>query len=233
MTTGFSASVDAVGARLSGVAAGAAERGLVPDPLTRIGIRRLLARRLQQEGAGAPAAERQARRAALVAAMSYGPIALFTDEANEQHYELPTRFFELMLGPRRKYSCCLFDDLSSPMAAAADQMDAAENAMLAATCENAGLEDGMRLLDLGCGWGSLTLYVVEHFPECRITAVSNSAPQRAYIEARAAEGGWSERVSIHTADINDLDLGPGDGVDGAPDACACGNARGVVRARFG
>ncbi|MEM9611622.1 MAG: cyclopropane-fatty-acyl-phospholipid synthase family protein [Actinomycetota bacterium] len=196
---------------MSGVAAGAAERGLVPDPLSRIGIRRLLARRLQQEGVGDPADERRDRRRDLVAAMSAGPIALFTDEANEQHYELPPRFFELMLGPRRKYSCCRFDDLSSPMAEAAGQLAAAEDAMLAATGENAQLEDGMRLLDLGCGWGSLTLYVAEQFPACRITAVSNSGPQRAYIEARAAERGWSERVTVRTADINDLALTAGDG----------------------
>lgn len=204
MTTEFS--VDAVGARLSGLAAAAAERGLVPDPLVRVGIRRLLARRLHQEGAGAPAAERQARRRALEAAMADGPIAVFTDEANEQHYELPPRFFEVMLGPRRKYSCCLFDDLGGPMSAAAGELTAAEDAMLAATCTNADLEDGMRLLDLGCGWGSLTLYVAEHFPQCHITAVSNSAPQRAYIEARADESGWSDRVDVRTVDINDLDL---------------------------
>ncbi|MEM8925731.1 MAG: class I SAM-dependent methyltransferase [Actinomycetota bacterium] len=197
-------------------ASGAAERGRLPDRVVRLGIRRLLARRLRQERAGRSATARATRRAELVEAMSSGPIAHYTDEANEQHYELPPRFFELTLGPRRKYSGCLFDEtrLDAPLDTAADELAAAEEAMLARTCANAGLIDGMTVLDLGCGWGSLSLWVAEHYPRCRITAVSNSAAQRAAIEAAAAERGWSGRLQVVTADINDFAPSAALGQDG-------------------
>ena len=100
------------------------------------------------------------------------------EKANEQHYELPPEFFELVLGPRLKYSSCLWP-------AGVETLAEAEEAMLALTCERAGVEDGMELLDLGCGWGSLTLWLAERYPSARILAVSNSRVQREFIEARA------------------------------------------------
>lgn len=133
---------------------------------------------------------------ALAARLAAGPIALRTDAANEQHYEVPAEFFRLVLGPRLKYSACLWEPGTESLAAA-------EEAMLRLTCARAGIVDGMRVLDLGCGWGSLTLWVAEHFPACRIVAVSNSAGQRQFIEQRCAERGFAN-VSVVTADINDF-----------------------------
>ena len=115
----------------------------------------------------------------LLERMSTGPIAEATEEANEQHYELPEEFFGLVLGPRRKYSGCLFAEGVADLAEA-------EEAMLALTCERAEVQDGMRILDLGCGWGSLSLWLAEQYPNASILGVSNSNGQREYIEARRA-----------------------------------------------
>jgi cyclopropane-fatty-acyl-phospholipid synthase len=131
--------------------------------------------------------------------MSHYPVAIHTADANAQHYELPPEFFSLMLGPRRKYSCCLY----SP--AVESTLEVAEQASLIATCSHAQLEDGQRILELGCGWGSLTLWMAEHYPNAMITAVSNSAPQRAYIEMKLAEGGFGN-VNVITADMNHFEL---------------------------
>ena len=116
--------------------------------------------------------------------MARYPIALKPDDANAQHYELPPAFFAHILGPRRKYSCCLYDGATTTLA------DAEERA-LAETAVHAGLEDGQRVLELGCGWGSLRLWMAERFPDRTILAVSNSRPQRAHIEAEAAGAGWA------------------------------------------
>jgi len=113
---------------------------------------------------------------------------------NEQHYEEPAELFELVLGPRLKYSSCLWETRDSTLAGA-------EEAMLALTCDRARIEDGMAILDLGCGWGSFSLYAAERFPSARITAVSNSRTQRAWIEERAPEN-----LTVLTADVNDLAL---------------------------
>jgi cyclopropane-fatty-acyl-phospholipid synthase len=166
-----------------------AETGLLPDPLVRLGVRRMVAgraRRAAEEGVDAH--ER------FVASLADAPIALHTDEANAQHYEVPVEFFRTVLGPRLKYSCCWFD---GPGATLAD----AEEAMLALTAERAGIEDGMRVLDLGCGWGSLSLWLAEHFPRCEITAVSNSKRQGESIQADADAWGF-ERLEVRTADVN-------------------------------
>jgi cyclopropane-fatty-acyl-phospholipid synthase len=166
-----------------------AETGLLPDPLVRLGVRRMVAgraRRAAEEGVDAH--ER------FVASLADAPIALHTDEANAQHYEVPVEFFRTVLGPRLKYSCCWFD---GPGATLAD----AEDAMLALTAERAGIEDGMRVLDLGCGWGSLSLWLAEHFPRCEITAVSNSKRQGESIQADADAWGF-ERLEVRTADVN-------------------------------
>jgi cyclopropane-fatty-acyl-phospholipid synthase len=174
-------------------AMGAVERGLLPDPVVRLGIRQLLRATLERERAGGAAAT-HARRERLLAAMRESPVALHTREANHQHYELPPRFFETVLGPRLKYSCALFGPGVTDLARA-------EEDMLALTAGRAGLADGQRILELGCGWGSLTLWMAERFPGARITAVSNSAPQRGFIESRAAERGLAN-VRALTADMN-------------------------------
>jgi cyclopropane-fatty-acyl-phospholipid synthase len=126
------------------------------------------------------------------------PVAIATREANEQHYELPCEFFELVLGRHLKYSSCYFDP-------GVTSLDEGEARMLALTCERARLADGDRILELGCGWGSLTLWMAEHYPNARITAVSNSRTQKQFIEARAAERGL-RNVEVLTRDANVLDF---------------------------
>ncbi len=169
--------------------AGLAEAGLLPDALVRLGIRRMLAERLREVARSSPAA-----RQAFLESCLQGPIALVPDLANEQHYEVTSEFFERVLGPHLKYSCCLWDASTATLADA-------ERHMLALTCERAELRDGMAVLDLGCGWGSLSLYVAERFPACRVLAVSNSKPQREFILARAAQRGLAN-VTVVTADVN-------------------------------
>ncbi len=171
------------------------EQGLVPDTVIRQGIRRLLARRLEeidadQCDAGAEAAE------ALVQAMDASPIALMTERANEQHYELPAAFFDQVLGTHRKYSSCHWgDDITG--------LDRAEEHALVLTCEHAGLGDHQDILELGCGWGSLSLWMAEHYPASRITAVSNSHSQKAHIDAQAARLGLTN-LRVITADMNEF-----------------------------
>ena len=172
------------------------ERGLVPDFLTRRGIRRLVAQRAAEEAAR-EGGDREAWLARFVAELRGSPVAVHTDAANEQHYEVPPAFFRKALGPHLKYSSCYYP---SPGASLAE----AEEAMLALTCERAGLGDGQNVLELGCGWGSLTLWMAARHPASRITAVSNSAPQREFITARAAERGL-RNVRVVTADANELD----------------------------
>jgi cyclopropane-fatty-acyl-phospholipid synthase len=122
------------------------------------------------------------------------PIALFADDANAQHYELPPAFFGHVLGPQRKYSCCLYPDADTTLGQA-------EEYALSATAAHAMLADGQAILELGCGWGSLSLWMAEHFPASRITAVSNSRPQRLYIEDAAARRGLTN-LRVITADMN-------------------------------
>jgi cyclopropane-fatty-acyl-phospholipid synthase len=174
----------------------ALEHGLLPDPLLRAGSMFGAWERERREARGG--VEAQARRlSALVAHMSSGPVAEVPEKANEQHYELPAAFLGLILGPRRKYSGCLWPE-------GVESLAAAEEAMLALTCERARVGDGMRVLDLGCGWGSLSLWLAERFPAARITGVSNSHRQREWIEAQAAARGL-RNVSIVTADVNDFE----------------------------
>ena len=168
------------------------EQGLVPDALVRAGIRRVLRERLA-EIAPDDIETAADRLSAFVDAMS-GPVARLPEKANEQHYEVPAAFYACALGARRKYSACHF-------APGIDTLDDAENAALAITCAHASLRDGQRVLELGCGWGSLTLYVAEHYPRSTITAVSNSHSQREYIDAEAQRRGL-RNVSVITADMN-------------------------------
>ena len=172
-----------------------AERGLIPDALIRWGVRRLSADRLVEEGADDPAVF-TARLAERVAEWRAGPIAVNTRDANEQHYELPPAFFEQVLGANLKYSCCWYPNADTTL-------DEAEEAMLELSCERAGIVDGMRVLDLGCGWGSMALWIGRRYPNCRVTAVSNSALQRSYIEQRARQFGI-EGLRVITEDINDF-----------------------------
>jgi cyclopropane-fatty-acyl-phospholipid synthase len=169
------------------------ELGFVPDPLMRIGMRRLMRDRLASERPARTEAEYRAR----LTALRESPVAIDTDKANEQHYEVPAGFFQKVLGPHLKYSSCLFATPTTPLGDA-------EAAMLALTCERAGLAEGQRILELGCGWGSLTLWMASHYPGSRITAVSNSASQREFILARAAERSLGN-VEVITADANVFD----------------------------
>ena len=170
----------------------AAEHFPLPDVVLRRGVERLCDSTRDKLDALPRDAE-----AAFVAAMKDFPIAEHTDAANAQHYELPAAFFGLVLGPRRKYSCCLY---ASPK----DTISDAEDRALALTEAHAGLADGQDILELGCGWGSLTLWMAERLPGARITAVSNSAGQREYILAQLKARGLYN-VSVVTADMNSFD----------------------------
>jgi cyclopropane-fatty-acyl-phospholipid synthase len=174
-----------------------AERGWLPDALIRLGIRRLCAQRLAEETRGS-IEDQDLRMRARIRELRESPIAIHTDAANRQHYELPPRFFELTLGTRLKYSSAWYPS-------GVTTLDAAEEAMLELTCTRARLEDGQQVLELGCGWGSLTLWMAERYPQSRITAVSNSAPQREHILARCRERGLGN-VEVLTRDVNQLEL---------------------------
>jgi cyclopropane-fatty-acyl-phospholipid synthase len=167
-----------------------AERRRLPDFLIRVGIRRLLAKRLREERRTGKGESIDA----FVAELKRSPVAVATDKANEQHYELPAAYFLKVLGPRLKYSCGWWSESANTLAAS-------EEAMLRLTCQRAELKSGQRVLELGCGWGSLTLWMAEQYPESRITAVSNSASQRAFILERAAAAGL-DNVEVVTADMN-------------------------------
>jgi cyclopropane-fatty-acyl-phospholipid synthase len=171
-------------------------KGYLPDWLIRLGIRRMLGQKLKEEYKGSMAMQ-QAHTMAMVRELSAAPIAIATASANEQHYQVPTEFFKLSLGRRLKYSCAFYENETS-------SLDEAEEAMLALTATRARLEDGVKILELGCGWGSLTLYMAEHYPNASIVAVSNSATQREYIESQCLSRGY-KNVRVITADMNDFD----------------------------
>ncbi len=173
-----------------GLVTAAAERLPLPDTVLRFGIGRLVGATASRLAA-APETD-----AAFLARLAQLPIATHVTHANAQHYELPPDFFGLVLGPRRKYSSCLFEG-------GATTIEQAEIRALAETCEHAGLRDGQSVLELGCGWGSLSLWMAEHYPASSILAVSNSAQQRAYIEAEAAARGLAN-LQVRTADMNDF-----------------------------
>ncbi|MEY2721644.1 MAG: Cyclopropane-fatty-acyl-phospholipid synthase [Pseudomonadota bacterium] len=180
------------------------EKDLIPDWLIRHRIRDLLAQRLREEDKGDPESQ-QAHLMQMVRKLRESPIAINTAEANQQHYEVPTAFYLKTLGKHLKYSSCYFDDFD--IEHAAHNLDAAEARMLALTCERARLRNGDRILELGCGWGSLSLWMAEKFPDSRITAVSNSRTQKLFIDAKAAERGL-KNLEIVTCDANRLEFGP-------------------------
>lgn len=176
--------------------------GGLPLPLLRLGVRRLLKRRLGELRADDPVAA-LAREEALLAELDLRGTTEAVDAANEQHYEVPDAFFRLVLGAKLKYSCALYDG-------ADDGLDAAESRMLDLYFERARLEDGQAVLELGCGWGSLTLELARRLPNSRIVALSNSRSQAAFIRARLEEIGRSD-VEIRTADVAGFE--PGESFD--------------------
>lgn len=174
-----------------------AEKKMVPDSVIRVGIRQLLKKRLQDEMAFDPE-QASLRKQHCIEMLRSSPIAIETDAANEQHYEVPAAFYELVLGKHLKYSGCLWNNECLTL-------DDAERTMLDLYLQRAQLENGQHILELGCGWGSLTLHMAEHLPYARITAVSNSSSQRRFIEKRLQERGLSN-VRVITCDVNELSL---------------------------
>jgi cyclopropane-fatty-acyl-phospholipid synthase len=175
----------------------ACERSWLPDLLVRAGMRALIRQRLSDEHAD-DAAQQALAFDALVDELRASPIAIETQAANTQHYEVPGAFFEAHLGPRLKYSCGYYPRGGEALAQA-------EDAMLALYAERAQLEDGQRVLDLGCGWGSLALWIAERYPGSRVVALSNSHGQRAFIEAQAAKRGLANLLVV-TGDIVEFDF---------------------------
>jgi cyclopropane-fatty-acyl-phospholipid synthase len=169
-----------------------AERGFVPTPVVRMGIRRLLRNRIRDEEKRH--ADREAALARFIASMRAEEVAPVPAIANDQHYEVPAAFFRTCLGSRMKYS-------GGYWPAGVDTLDASEEAMLRLTAERAGIENGHRILELGCGWGSFSLWAAEHFPASKVVGVSNSASQREFILGEARRRGLSN-VEIVTCDMN-------------------------------
>ena len=172
-----------------------AERAILPDWLIRVGIRRLLAARLREGERRDQASPGESLRQ-FVEELRRSPIAIATDAANVQHYEVPAEFFRRVLGPRLKYSSCLWPQPSTTL-------PEAEDAMLDLFCRRAQIEDGMEILELGCGWGSLCLWIAQRYPGRRVLAVSNSRTQREFIESRCRELGL-DNVEVVTANVADF-----------------------------
>ena len=176
----------------------ACEHGLIPDSLTRIGIRRLLQKRLVNADCGS-AESNEAAAVELALGFGQGPIASMSEKANARHYDFTAELYRLMLGPHRKYSGCFWPD-------GCRSLLEAEEHSLERTCEHAMIEDGQSILELGCGWGALTLWLAEKYPSARITTVSNSTEQRECIVSLAAERGVADRVEVLTCDMNDFQI---------------------------
>lgn len=174
----------------------AIDRGLVPDAVLRRVITARVLRKVAHERRGT-VDERSERLREFVEARSKGPVTVFADAANRQHYEVPTAFFQTVLGPRLKYSSAIWPD-------GVDDLAAAEDATLELSATRAELADGQRVLDLGCGWGSFSLWLAERHPRSEIVAVSNSATQRAHIEAEATQQGLAN-LSVVTADVAEFE----------------------------
>lgn len=174
-----------------------AEKRLVPDSLIRIGIRHLLKKRLSDEFIDDPK-KRGMRYDRLLQDLKSSPIAIEADAANDQHYEVPPEFFKYVLGENLKYSACYWDEST-------EHLGQAEQQMLDLYIKNAQIENKQEILELGCGWGSLTLWMAERFPESKITAVSNSRSQKAYIEFQLKMRGLNN-VRVVTCDVNKLSM---------------------------
>ncbi len=172
------------------------ERNWLPDFLIRLGIRRLLKQRLREEDAGNVELQ-QDEIQLLTERLRQSPVAIHTGDANEQHYEVPTQFFQYVLGKNMKYSSAYWEPDTRTL-------DEAERRMLEMTCRRAELAEGQRILELGCGWGSLSLYMAEQFPTCRIISVSNSATQKQFIDEQIRLRGLTN-VTVITRDMNEFD----------------------------
>ena len=172
-----------------------AERGLMPDPLIRQGIRSLLTSRLRRENRGDCEVQQKIFQE-LVEHLRKSPLAVNNEDANEQHYELPPAFFQNILGARMKYSSGLWPQ-------GVETLDAAEEAMLDLACRRAQIADGTDILEFGCGWGSLSLWMAERFPKARILAVATSSSQKEFIEAEKQKRRLGN-VDVATADLNDF-----------------------------
>jgi cyclopropane-fatty-acyl-phospholipid synthase len=177
-------------------------KDLLPDAVIRFGIRQRLAHVISKNKEPNIEAQR-ARLLRYVAELKAMPVAIATQEANEQHYEVPTRFYQLCLGKHLKYSSGYWPEDTTTF-------DESEAIMLAMTCERADLADGQRILELGCGWGSLSLWMAEHYPNAQITSVSNSRTQKEFIDAEAAKRGL-KNLTIVTANMISFE-GVGDGI---------------------
>jgi cyclopropane-fatty-acyl-phospholipid synthase len=171
------------------------ESGLVPDPVIRAGIRRLLdSKRKEIRSGNVEFAANTLNR--FVEMMNSSPIALVPHLANEQHYEVPAEFFTQVMGEHLKYSCCFWENDEA-------SLSDAEAAALGLTVKRADIHDGMNVLDLGCGWGSLSLWIAEHFPNATVRSVSNSRTQHDYITAQAQQRGI-ENIQVSVCDMNDF-----------------------------
>lgn len=182
--------------QITGLAIQLAEKNLIPDYVIRAGIRHLSKTRLDEISA-ANCESAIKIETDFITAMNQSPIALVPELANAQHYEVPAKFFQLCLGKHRKYSSCFWLPETKTL-------DEAEANALQLTCEHAELANGQHILELGCGWGSLTLWMAEHYPQSNITAVSNSNSQREYIMATAQERGLNN-IQVITCDMNKFD----------------------------
>lgn len=171
-------------------------KGILPDPVIRTGIKKFIGQRIKDE-IELPTQELERRRVALVEELKSSPIAIETDKANDQHYQVPTDFFLLSLGKNLKYSCCHWDK--------ARNLDEAEDEMLDLTIARAEIKDGQHVLELGCGWGSITFALAKANPSGSVTAVSNSKTQREFILAKAQKLGLTN-IEVITCDVNHLEL---------------------------
>ncbi len=172
------------------------EKGLIPDFLIRLGIQRLLRERLS-ELSTENCENRLLLQNQFIHELGQSNIAELPEKANEQHYEVPSDFFFQVLGPHLKYSCGWWDD-------SINNLEQSEKASLIKTCENADIQDGQNVLELGCGWGSLSLWMAKHYPNSNITSVSNSLSQKAFIDQRAQERRL-DNLKVITCDMNDFE----------------------------
>ena len=177
------------------VATSLIDRGLMPDSMIRKGIRKLLQKRLAQSVRAEPA--KDAMEGFLESMRGFEGIAPVPDKANAQHYEVPAAFYDACLGRQKKYSSCFYPNLN-------ESLDEAEEAAFLQSAEHASLQNGQHVLELGCGWGSWSLWMAKRYPNSKITGVSNSHSQRAYIMGQAAERGLTN-LEIVTCDMNEFD----------------------------
>ncbi|MBC7428364.1 MAG: class I SAM-dependent methyltransferase [Bacteriovorax sp.] len=170
----------------------ALEHGFIPDPVTRAGIRTLLKKRIEESNDAVKSDPDYLNN--YVQSLKKSPLAIMTKEANQQHYEVPTSFYDLSLGLHKKYSSCYWEESTKTL-------EEAEQLALNLSIEHAGIVDGMRVLELGCGWGSLSLELAKRFPKSQIVAVSNSKTQKTYIDVEAKKRGLPN-LSILTRDLS-------------------------------